>query len=77
MLFEIWIEGHHTTGMEEPVHAKLIGYHAGDDFLDACRKASKGTFFTGYGEFKEDNGVCSVWGCKLFNNKADAQKSFG
>lgn len=79
--FEFWCEGYLVTGMEgEPQPAFFIGHYYGKDFLDAVRncnvinncKMSKGDYIDIC-----ESGRCYMWGCRVFDNEADARKSFG
>lgn len=74
---EIWIEGYLTTGMEGNFQrAKRLAIVEAETFVEACNKlCSTSKFQDHYGTYhKESN---TVWGCKLFNNEAEARRSFG
>lgn len=70
--FEIWSEGFAVTGQIAGAH-----YHGscrGEDFEDACKNfAKENEEFAHY--FNEN--YMSHWGCKLFDNEAEARKHFG
>lgn len=70
--YEIWSEGYCASGDSAP--ATLLGVCGGDDFRDACIN------FANINEpFREefDSKQMTCWGCRLFDNEADARKSFG
>lgn len=84
--FEIWIEGYRATG--EYATASYIGKAIGETFEEACRNfeypedfSSMGIKIYSKGEKltidKNGGGRPSIWGCRLFDNEADARKSFG
>lgn len=75
--WEIWAEGYLATGMDGiPARASLMGRSKGETFLDACSQLFKanpkfdGTY---YYDAKRN----TYWGCRLFDNEADARKLFG
>jgi hypothetical protein len=72
---EIWSEGYLATGMEGiPAPAHLHGVIEAENLREACEKlAEADEGFKGY--FNAKN--MSYWGCRLFDNEADARKSFG
>lgn len=71
--FDIWEEGFRV--MEASSTANLIARGVeGTDFLDACKRYFKKTKDT---LFNIRNGVPNRWGCRLFDNEADARKVFG
>ena len=75
-MYEIWVEGWAATGQYDV--AKFLGIWPGETFDAAVQewnrqKNSKNT----WGELEYRNGQWSVWGCKLFDNEADARKTFG
>lgn len=80
--YTIWSEGYLATGMEGiPMRAHCIASNVeGETFVDAVKnwynKDPKGNEHN-YGELSIRNGVPCLWGCKLFDNEADARKSFG
>lgn len=84
--FEIWSEGYRATG--ESSDATFHGKFAGETFDDAVNKfneqcvkkygkpsAEKGSVLDGRTMKPLDD--WRIWGCKLFDNEADARKSFG
>lgn len=73
-LWRVWSEGYSATVDHAP--AQLMGEVFADDFLAGCRiMASAGKWGSLYREDKE--GRAYYWGCRLFDNEADARRSFG
>lgn len=68
--FEIWEEGYAITGNE--ARASFVGREVGESFLDACK-----TWFKKHPVKDYDPERNAVWGCRLYDNEADARKSFG
>lgn len=77
--FEIWSEGYAATG--ERGTAYFHGKAKGETFEEACKN-----FRDSDGEplgldLNEDGSLRydrpSIWACRLFDNEADARKSFG
>jgi hypothetical protein len=66
--FKIWCEGYSCTG--EKSEAIYHGVARGKTFKDACMK-----YFSGSTCFDSDR--MTYWGCRLFDNEAEARKSFG
>ena len=75
--YSIYIEGYCTTG--QFAKARFVGTVEADNFLDASEKACISAY--GYLQTKEYfcivDGKAYFWGCQLFDNLLDAQKSFG
>lgn len=76
MKYEIWIEGYQTN--EESAGAFLLGIYEGESFDDAVIKCMMNplheqNLFT----YNIETGQHKYWGCRLFDNEADARKSFG
>lgn len=71
-VYNIWSEGFSATG--EAGVATFHGRSSGMGFLDACV-----VFANSNPAFKKDFDpeLMTYWGCKLFNNEADARRSFG
>lgn len=69
--FDIYSEGYAATGQFGKAH--LEGTADGECFRDACIN------LLGNKLDKNDAGeyITSIWGCRLFDNFEDAQKSFG
>jgi hypothetical protein len=84
--FEIWSEGYAATG--ERSGATKLWEGKAEDFDDAIRQLNEAAI-TKYGKPSAAKGTVldgrtmkpiddwRVWGCKLFDNEADARKSFG
>lgn len=78
--FDICSEGFLDQGMEGvPEKAKYVGSEYGVDFIDACKKYCMKN--TSPEEFKRywcvaNDGTPCFW-CRLYDNEADARKSFG
>ena len=73
--WEVWSEGYRATG--ESAGANLEGKVEAETWPEACRKACVDS-----GRWKEQPGGfdakrLTVWGCRLFDNEADARRSFG
>lgn len=87
MEFEIWMEGYRATG--ESGTATYEGKWEGETFDDAVKKyvfvKDLGHLYDKGSRFlpRDENGIMKeevahrIWGCRLFNNEADARKSFG
>jgi hypothetical protein len=83
--FEIWVEGYRATGEEGS--ATFLGKFPGNTFDEAVENykiAHPGTVDTreAYAPRNEDGvmpivKIHSIWACRLFDNEADARKSFG
>lgn len=78
MEYEIWAEGYLDQGMEDiPEKAKLMGKQEANTFVEACEiwfrnNVSKESFER---YFYIRNGKPYFW-VELFDNEADARKSF-
>lgn len=71
-IFDIWCEGFMATG--ESSGANSLGCCSGKDLKEACINFAKtNKDFANY--FNEDR--MTYWGCRIFDNEADARKSFG
>ncbi len=84
--FEIWVEGYAATG--EHGTAQMIGTGTGDTFDEAVQDYMKwnpkhGIKENGRGRYVSDEAYknrrsnWNIWGCNLYDNEADARKSFG
>lgn len=71
-MHEIWAEGYVVTG--NIGHAQLVGTARGRTFQEACEN-----YAAGHPEFAKyfDAERLTHWGCRLFNNEADARRTFG
>ena len=70
--YEIWSEG--FVVMEGRGKAQLHGYAEGNTFKEACINYAKSDKEF---DFYFDPNRMTYWGCKLFDNEADARVSFG
>lgn len=66
--YNVWQEGYSITG--NYAQASFVGSTTGKTFGEACRK-----LLGGDPDFNMN--TLSVWGCRLFDNEADARASFG
>lgn len=67
--YEIWSEGYADNGGHEGAH--FHGKCEAGNFDEACIKLMEAKLD------KNSDGTNSIWGCRLFDNEADARKSFG
>jgi len=71
-IYHIWSEGFRATG--EYGFANYFGSEKATSFQEACDLyALKNPEFATY--YNADQ--LTYWGCRLFDNEADARKSFG
>lgn len=70
--FEVWMEGHRATG--EHSTADYLGVHEGENFKEACKNALEAE---GWSMGFYDGKTNSYWGCRFFDNEADAREGFG
>lgn len=70
--WSIWVEGWRSSDGEAP--ARLVAVMAGPSFQEACD-----AFAEADGDWKRyyDRDRLTYWGCRLFDNEADARKAFG
>lgn len=71
MKFEIWEEGYAATGNSGG--AVCLGTFEGETFAKACKAQNK----TRRDPSLFDEARLTYWGCRLFDNKEEAQRSFG
>lgn len=71
IMFKIWSEGYLCTGMEGiPARAQYMGSIKATCFQEACNlKFKNDTYY--------NKTTLTYWGCSLYDNKIDAEKSFG
>jgi hypothetical protein len=68
----IWMEGYAATG--EHGEATYHGDYAGEDFRSAVERMMHDQQW----DFKlYDRQRLTYWGCKFYDNEADARQSFG
>lgn len=70
--WEVWSEGFVATG--ESGTARLMGTIDAKTFAGACRLMAKREHWGAYFRLMPHP---SFWGCRLFDNEADARKAFG
>ena len=76
-VYEVYIEGYRDNGGGAP--SKYLGQYTGRTFADAARQAcifhygdeSTKSYFSIHGN------VPTFWGCRLYDNHADAARLFG
>lgn len=84
--FEIWMEGYAATG--EQGIAQMIGKGFGSTFDDAVKdymskniehgiEENGGNSYISEDAYKKRRSNWNIWACSLFDNDADARKSFG
>lgn len=72
-MFEIWLSGYCTNG--ESGIALYYGKHAGKTFADAVVKCVADCMEDPDQYFNKNN--LTYWGCKFYDNEADARAVFG
>lgn len=72
MIYQVWIEGYKTAGQRDV--AMFLGEFEAPCFEEACKKViiEKDWNYCLYDEEKNTH-----WGCRFFDNEADARKGFG
>lgn len=74
--YEIWSEGYKATG--DSCGATKLGSAEGKDFADACKNFYQGLPPGQKRWYHLVEGVPKTfYGCRLFDNEADARQSFG
>lgn len=70
--YTIWLEGYQATG--EHGTATCLGSHQGETFQDACKQAviARDMDLKSYSEERN-----TYWGCRFFDNEAEAREGFG
>ena len=69
--YEIWVEGFAITGNN--AQASLLAKQKGKSWVDAVSRYME----KNPERIRIDERGFTVWGCRLFDNEADARKSFG
>lgn len=69
--FEIWVEGYAASG--ERSGASLLAKQKGETWVDAVSRYME----KNPNRITIDSRGFTDWGCRLFDNEADARKSFG
>lgn len=78
MRYEVWCEAAGpSTGTEgrNTFEAHLVAVVEAADWDDAVRKAYNGRKDDSY-VYRQTNGTWSYWGCRLWDNEADARIAF-
>ena len=70
--YEVWMEGFAATS--EHGKASFVGTARAQTFRDACEQALRKGKYSMSCYNAERN---TYWGCSMFDNEADARKSFG
>jgi hypothetical protein len=70
--FTIWCEGYAATG--EHATANCLGTFEGANFAEACDKWANRSC-TNPDLYDPDR--LTYWGCQLFDNEAEARRSYG
>ena len=73
--FKVWSEGYIATG--ERCTAEYHGIFTGETFKDAVRKYIARLEPKSQTYYKERGDDLSFWGCRFFDNEADARKKYG
>ena len=71
-LFDIYIEGFHAQGNWSG--AEYVGFAKGETFAEACSNFYR-TQTAEFSLYNADRN--SFWGCRLFENLEEAQRTFG
>lgn len=66
--YEVWCEGFRCNGYDEP--ARKVGGVDARSFQQAC-------YILLANDQNYDRHGLSTWGCRLFDNEAEARRSFG
>lgn len=76
--YQIWAEGYLVSGMEgKPIKAQFLGEFMATSFIDAVEKYKEAICIPDRKLISITDSGASFWGCRLFDNEADARKSFG
>ena len=78
--YKIWVEGFSATGQHST--AQYLGTQAADSFREACdmyylAKAKESYWKNTVLDPNYNSEIGSYWGCKLFDNEAEARRRFG
>lgn len=79
-LIQLWVEGFHIQGGEST--ARFLGEYEADNLRDAVIQYMEKTRQKSIAEVGPANSTIDLdrltdWGCRFFDNEADARKSFG
>lgn len=73
---EVWTEGYAVTGNRSP--AQRLGVYQAATFDDAVTQHLQTLDAEGQSFYcRSEDGEWRCWGCRLFDNEADARKTFG
>ena len=73
--YEVWQEGYIAQGND--ARAIRCGRYFAASFRDAVFQYAEENYTSGTKRLVEKDGVISSFGCRFFDNEADARKSFG
>lgn len=75
-MYDIWVEGYIATG--EHGLAQFLGTYPGESWDEAVQEWNRRkNYDNGWGKLEFRNGYWTVWGCRLFDNEADAREIYG
>ena len=72
-IWQVWIEGYNATGNSKT--ASLKGLYWGETFQDAVKAYAETLNPNDRSYFNSD--FSAFWGCKFYDNEADARRMFG
>lgn len=73
--YEVWQEGYIAQGND--ARASRCGRYFAASFRDAVFQYAEENYTSGTKRLVEKDGVISSFGCRFFDNEADARKKFG
>jgi hypothetical protein len=71
--YSLWMEGYITQGNSSK--ADFLGTFEANSFENACDKWADTIKEKEY--YERNGNIASYWGCRIYDNEADARKSFG
>ena len=72
MIIEVWMEGYQCNG--DRGTASFLGETEAETFAEACKKlVAEGKITSNLFNEKQ----LTVWGCRLYDNEAEARAKFG
>lgn len=75
-VYSLWVEGYACTGESGPAH--FLGSFDAISFNAAVEKWNEtNNKHKEWGDLTYHNGNWYAWGCRIFDNEADARASFG
>lgn len=72
--FDLWMEGYICTGQSSG--AEFLGTFTASSFIEACDKWAE-TLGDEKEYYSKKGDKAWFWGCRIYDNEADARKSFG